>query len=176
MRAVPRLRVELRPSRLARCVIASASVATSVLLLALPLPPAVLAITLALIGLWTIREIERCAGRGVPALLHVGVDHRLTVTDARGRSRDGSVLPGTFVTASAICLRWRPDGASRWARLGGGRTLLLVADMAAPDVLRELRVRLRYGAGERRANSGVPSRRPSAQSAAANSRPLEHFD
>ena len=40
---------------------------------------AVLAVLAA--GLW------RCTGRGVPALLHVGLDRRITVTGRDGRSR-----------------------------------------------------------------------------------------
>ncbi len=176
MRTDPRLRIELYPSRTLRRAILAAAVATLALLLALPLAALVKAASAWLVVLIAIRELERCGARGVPALLHVGIDHRLTVTDARGRSHDGEVRPGTFVAATCICLRWRPVlPARRWSG-SRDRTLLIVAGMAAPEVLRELRVRLRYGAAGRGANSGVPAVRPASQSAAAKTRPLAAFD
>lgn len=172
----PRLRIELRPSRGLRRVIIAAAAATMLLLLGLPLAWPVKAAGALLVALVAAREVDRCGERGIPALLHVGIDHRLTVTDARGRSHDGEVLPGTFVAASCVCLRWRPTlPARRWARWDR-RTVLIVAAMAAPDAFRELRVRLRYGAPGRGANSGAPSVRPASQSAAAKTRPLAAFD
>jgi hypothetical protein len=172
----PRLRIELRPSLGLRRVIVAAAAATLVLLLCLPLATAVKVAGALLVVLVAAREVDRCSERGVPALLHVGIDHRLTVTDASGRSHDGEVRPGSFVAASCICLRWRPTLPTRqWLRWDG-RTVLIVPDMAAPEVLRELRVRLRYGGAGRGANSGAPSVRPASQSAAAKTRPLAAFD
>lgn len=176
MRGNPRLRVDLFPSRGLRRAIQAAAAATLVLLLSLPLAAALKVAGAALVVLVAVRELERCGGQGVPALLHVGIDHRLTVTDACGRSHDGEVRPGTYVAVSCICLRWRPvPPARRWSG-SRDRTLLIVAGMAAPDVLRDLRVRLRHGVAGRGANSGVPPVRPASQSAAAKTRPLAAFD
>lgn len=176
MRTHPRLRVESRPSGRLRWVVGAAVAATLVLLGSLPLAGTVKLAAVVLVVLVTVRELERCGGRGVPALLHVGIDHRLTVTDASGRACDGQVQPGTYVAAGCICLRWRPvPPPGRW-RGCRDRTLLIVAGMAPPDVLRDLRVRLRYGAPVRGTNSGVPGVRPDNQSAAAKTRPLAAFD
>lgn len=172
----PRLRIELRPSRGLRRGIVAAVALTLALLSSLPLATAVKVAGALLVVLVAVRAVDRNGERGIPALLHVGIDHRLTVTDAGGRSHDGEVLPGTFVAASCVCLQWRPALPSRrWPRCDG-RTVLIVAGMVAPDAFRELRVRLRYGAPGRGANSGAPSVRPASQSAAAKTRPLAAFD
>jgi hypothetical protein len=114
----------------------------AILVLLLPLdawmtPAALLAIVgVAARGFW------RCTGRGVPALLHVGDDRRLTATTRDGRSRDGSILDASYVGASLTTIVWRPDRAPRF-RLA--RTILILPDMLPADEFRRLRVLLRYG-------------------------------
>jgi len=92
-------------------------------------------------------SLWQCAGLGVPAVLHVGIDRRLGVTDRLGRSHDGAILDASYVGAMLTTLVWRADG-DRWWR--PARTILFLTDSLSPDEFRRLRVVLRYGrpAGE----------------------------
>jgi len=94
-----------------------------------------------------VSSLWRCSGRGVPALLHVGIDRRLAVTDRLGRSHDGAILDASYVGAMLTTLVWRAD-SDRWWR--PARTILFLTDSLSPDEFRRLRVVLRYGrpAGE----------------------------
>jgi hypothetical protein len=142
MKPTPRLRLEPRPSRLAAIFIAATSSATAALMVAQPLPPwlaiaAVMAIVALAIAGW-----RRCSGHGVPALLHVGIDRRVTVTDRKGRSCNGAILDDSYVGARLTTIVWRPDGVSAWRP---AKSLLMLPDMLAADDFRRLRVLLRYG-------------------------------
>ena len=91
MRAPLRLRLEPAPSRVAFALTALACFAASVLAAVLPLPwwaalACAVAIGFAMHGGW-----RRTVGDRVPALVHVGIDRTITVTDRWGRSRDGVV-------------------------------------------------------------------------------------
>src|SRR5258705_5946284 len=97
MQSLPRLRLEPRPSRIACAAIVALCIGTAILVALLHLPFAatlgcavILAAVLAS-GLW------RCIGRGVPALLHVGIHRRITVTDHAGRSSAGAVRDDSYV-------------------------------------------------------------------------------
>jgi hypothetical protein len=68
-----------------------------------------------------VSSLWRCAGRGVPAVLHVGIDRRLAVTDRMGRSQEGAILDASYVGAMLTTLVWRADG-DRWWR--PARTIL----------------------------------------------------
>jgi hypothetical protein len=113
-----------------------------VLLAALPLPtsillPSVVAVASVLVGgLW------RCTGRGIPALMHVGNDRRVTVTDYEGRSHEGTILDDTFVGAWLATIVWRRDGLPWWRP---APAIVVLPDMLSPDEFRRLRVALRYG-------------------------------
>ena len=101
------------------------------------LPCAVVIVAVLVSGLW------RCTGRGVPALLHVGNDRRITVTgcDGRSQTRDD---PRRF-----LCRRLAHDDrlAARWRIRGGARApaIVVLPDMLPADDFRRLRVVLRYG-------------------------------
>ena len=142
MHAPQRLRLEPRPSRIACVLLASACTATAALLASLPLewPIGVAAgavvVTAAARGFW------RCTGRGVPALVHVGGDRRLTVTGRDGRSRDGTICDDSYVGALITVVTWRPDDA--WW-LEPAQSILILPDTLPPDDFRQLRVLLRYG-------------------------------
>jgi hypothetical protein len=142
MKPPPRLRLEPRPSRIACALIASACAATVALIFVLPLPfwafglGLVAVIGVAAHGFW------RCTGRGVPALLHVGADRRITTTGRDGRSRDGAIVDDSYVGAHLTTIVWRPDGARFWEP---ARSILILPDMLPPDEFRQLRVLLRYG-------------------------------
>jgi len=139
---VPRLRLELRPSRLAAAIVTAGCAFTVALVIALPLPlSAKIAAVPAIVAL-AIAGLSGCSGRGLPALLHVGADRRITFTDRGGRSRNGAILDDSFVGARLATIVWRPDGSSAFRP---ARTLLVVPDMLGPDDFRRLRVLLRYG-------------------------------
>lgn len=67
---------------------------------------------------------------------------RVEWTYADGRREAGSVLEGGLVLPALITLPFQPDGTRAWMPL---RAIPLLADSAAPDDLRQLRVRLRWG-------------------------------
>jgi hypothetical protein len=112
------------------------------LLAALPLewtvwlPCAVAVVAVFVRGLW------RCTGRGVPALIHVGHDRRITVTDYEGRSHAGSILDDTFVGAWLTTIVWRSDGLPWWRPASA---IVVLPDMLPGEEMRRLRVALRYG-------------------------------
>ena len=142
MKPSPRLRLEPRPSRIGCAFVASTCAMTAVLIGLLPLPiaaavPAAAVVLAVLVcGLW------RCTGRGVPALLHVGIDRRITVTGRDGRSRAGTILDDSYVGAWLTTIVWRADGMSWWRP---ARAIVVLPDTLPEDEFRRLRVVLRYG-------------------------------
>jgi hypothetical protein len=117
-------------------------VLTSGLLAALPLPvPALVPCVVAVAGV-LVRGLYRCTGRGVPALIHVGTDRRITVTDYEGRSNAGTILEDTFVGAWLTTIVWRRDGLPWWLP---APTIVVLPDMLTCEEFRRLRVALRYG-------------------------------
>ena len=142
MKPPPRLRLEPRPSRVACVGIACACSALAVLVLLMPLDAwATTAELLAIIGV-AGRGLWCCTGRGVPALLHVGHDRRITATAPDGHSRNGTIQDDSYVGARLTTIVWCPDRASRFAP---ARTMLILPDMLPADEFRRLRVLLRYG-------------------------------
>jgi len=142
MKSHPRLRLEPRPSRIACAAILAVCLATATLVAVLRLPAAVALGCAAIVVSVLVSSLWRCTGRGVAALLHVGIDRRLAVTDRTGRSREGAILDASYVGPSLTTIVWRADG-DRWWR--PARTMLLLADSLPPDEFRRLRVVLRYG-------------------------------
>jgi len=61
---------------------------------------------------------------------------------ADGRQEAGRLVEGGVVLPALITLPFQPDGARSWMPL---RAIPLLPDSAAPDDLRQLRVRLRWG-------------------------------
>ncbi|MEO8304342.1 MAG: hypothetical protein ABI724_09490 [Betaproteobacteria bacterium] len=122
--------------------IVTACSATSILLSALPLPGPAFAGGAAVVIAALLSGVRRCVGRGVPALLHVGIDRRLTVTDRSGRSCSGSILDDSYVGAAVTTIVWRADD-DRWWR--PARAMLILPDSLPRDDFRRLRVVLRYG-------------------------------
>jgi hypothetical protein len=137
-----RLRLEPRPSRIACAFIASACSSVAALIVALSLPPWTSAAALAAVAAVAARGFWRCTGRGVPALIHVGHDRRITATSRDGRSRDGSIQDDSYVGPRVTTIVWRPDRAAWWVPAS---SILLLPDMLPADDFRRLRVVLRYG-------------------------------
>jgi len=142
MKSSPRLRLEPRPSRIGCTFVAATCAMTVALIGFLPLPvaaavpAAAMVLGVLLCGLW------RCTGRGVPALLHVGIDRRITVTGCDGRSRAGVILDDSYVGAWLTTIVWRADGTPWWRP---ARAIVVLPDTLPEDEFRQLRVVLRYG-------------------------------
>ena len=138
----PRLRLEPRPSRLGCAVVGVLCMATSLLLVLLPLPFAIVAAANVAVFAALALGYRQTVGGGVPALLQAGADRRIVVRDRKGRLRDGSILDDSYVGAWLTTVVWRADGDSRWRP---ARTILVLPDTFARDDYRRLRVVLRYG-------------------------------
>lgn len=142
MKAPSRLRFEPKPSRIASAAIALASASAAALMLVLPLGPWPTAVALTAIAGVGVRGLWSCGGRGVPAIVHVGHDRRLSVTTRDGCSRDGTIRDDSYVGAHIATIVWRPDRSPRYRP---SETLLILPDMLPRDDFRRLRVLLRYG-------------------------------
>lgn len=153
MNPPPRLRLVPRPSRIGGAAISAACASTAMLLASLPLPIAAIVagvvVVIAVLG----AGLRRCAGGGVPALLHVGIDRRIAVTDRSGRTRTGSILDDSYVGAGLTTIIWRADDERWWCP---ARAIVVLPDSLSFDEFRRLRVVLRYGRPLARADtSGV---------------------
>jgi len=140
MKPPPRLRLELRPSRVGALAIACATIATALLVfvgVADALACALVVAAIGAIGLHAIRRLSR-----PPLLLHVGSNRRVSVTTRDGRTHDGAVHGDTSVGPWLTTIVWIPDGA-RW--FVPAHTLVVLPDMLPADDFRRLRVYLRHG-------------------------------
>jgi Membrane-bound toxin component of toxin-antitoxin system len=135
-----RLRLSLHPSRIGCAAMLAACAMASMVLANLPwavmAPGMLLVLAVLAAGLW------RCTGRGLPALLHIGLDRRITVTGCDGRSRAGAILDDSYVGAWLTTIVWKPDGCAWWRP---ARTIVVLPDMLSREESRQLRVALRYG-------------------------------
>jgi hypothetical protein len=147
MKSVTRLRLEPRPSRIAGVAIVTACSGIAILVALLRLPVAATFSCTTMVVAVLASSLWRCTGRGVPALLHVGIDRRIAVTDRAGRTRAGAVLDDSYVGPTLTTLVWRADDDPWWRP---ARAMLILPDTLPPDAFRRLRVVLRYGrpAGE----------------------------
>lgn len=148
MKRPPRLRLELRPSRIACAGIAFCGTATAILLACLPLSLWSKVLGISVVAGVVGHAFWRCTGRGLPALVHVGDDRRLTVCWRDGTSRDGEILADSYVGACLTTVVWRPDRAPWWHP---ARTILILRDTLPEEDFRRLRVLLRYGVPDARA-------------------------
>jgi hypothetical protein len=142
MKPAPRLRLEPRPSRIGCAFVAATCAMTAVLIGSVPLPIGTAIPASAMVLAVLFSGLRRCTGRGVPALLHVGIDRRITVTGRDGRSRAGTILDDSCVGAWLTTIVWRADGAPWWRP---ARAIVVLPDTLPEDEFRRLRVVLRYG-------------------------------
>ena len=142
MKRLQRLRLEPRRSRIAGVAIVAGCAAIALLVAVLRLPVAATLGCMAIVTAVLISSLRRCVGRGVPAIVHVGLDRTISVTDRNGRSRAGRILDDSYVGSALTTIVWRPDGDPWWRP---ARTLLVVPDSLTPEEFRRLRVVLRYG-------------------------------
>jgi hypothetical protein len=127
---------------MAGAAIIAAGTLTSLLLACLPLPMAVRGVAAVAVVAVLAPALRRCAGRGVPAILDVGLDRRIAVTDRAGRSRSGSILDDSYVGACLTAIAWRADREPWWRP---AHAILVLPDSLPRDDFRRLRVVLRYG-------------------------------
>lgn len=142
MQPAPRLRFAPRPSRIGCVWVSALCVVSVVLVTALPLPLTARMACAAAIFAVFVRGLWRCTGRGVPALMHVGNDRRITVTDYEGRSHAGTILDDSYVSAFLTTIVWRCDGFPWWRT---APVIVVLPDMLSREEFRRLRVALRYG-------------------------------
>jgi hypothetical protein len=137
-----RLRLEPQPSRIGCIAVLGACALAAALLAALSLPLARAAAAGCLILAVLVSSLWRCTGRGVPALLHVGLDRRITVTGSDGRSRSGAILDDSYVGAWLTVIVWRADELPWWCPASA---VVVMTDTLPREDFRRLRVVLRYG-------------------------------
>jgi hypothetical protein len=159
MKRTPPLCLELHASRAGRRLVALAGAATAALIAWLPLTLEFRIAALLAVAQATIDGIRRCAGRGLPASLRVGVDRRIAVR-RQGDSElaEGTILDASYVGAHVATIVWRPDGDRvGWRRLRPAPTIVVLPDALSAEDFRRLRVVLRYGrvASPERGTSGT---------------------
>jgi len=142
MKHPQRLRLEPRPSRFAGAAIIGAGVGSCALIPAMRLSTAAALACVAVVIVVLAASLWRCVGRGVAAIVYVGIDRTISVTDRNGQSRAGVILDDSYVGSALTTIVWRADG-DRWWR--PARAMLIVPDSLPPDEFRRLRVVLRYG-------------------------------
>jgi len=152
MSAPIRLRLEPRPSRAAFALVSLVCLAVAALVAALWLPWWAALACFGAISLGFHDGRRRTVGDRVPALVHVGIDRTITVTDRRGRSRNGVVDASSFVGARLTTVVWRVSDAPWWRPPD---VILFLPDVVPADDFRRLRIFLRYGRSASAATRGV---------------------
>jgi hypothetical protein len=152
MHKPPSVFVSLGPSRIACGAIALLTIATSLVLLTMPLPfPVVLAASCALAG-WAgnrLRVIGLRRGPRAVRDIRLEGDDAVTIGYGAGRSVTGVLRLSSSVGPRVTTLVWRPHGAHC------SRAVLILPDMLSADAFRRLRVLMRYGRSD--TSHGVPA-------------------
>lgn len=105
-----------------------------------PLPCAALVCLLAASARHAHRRHASLTSRRAVVAVRVAPDLSIAVTLRDGSCTDGRVLSDSHVAPWLTVIRWRPAGGSR------ARAVLLAPDSADADLLRRLRVLLRWTA------------------------------
>jgi hypothetical protein len=159
MKRTPPLYLELHASRIGRLLVVAGGAATAALIAWLPLALEFRIAALLVVAQATIDGLRRCAGRGFPVSLRVGVDRRIAVRrHSESDLEKGTILDASYVGAHVATIVWRPDGErAGWRRLRPARTILVLPDALSAEDFRRLRVVLRYGrvASPERGTSGT---------------------
>jgi hypothetical protein len=133
--------ISLGRSRSGAWLVASAAMATLVLIAAMPGDTAVRILAATWIACAALEALENRALLRGPRAAHAVVLWRggdIAVRDALGRWRTGRVREGCFVAPWLTIVRWRP-GEARF-----DRTLAILPDMLGEDAFRRARVLLRW--------------------------------
>jgi hypothetical protein len=99
----------------------------------------------------------------MPALLHVGIDRRVAVTDRTGRSREGAILDASYVGSSLTTLVWRADGdrwriqgVIDWESAGTGSPLVDIGSLFRYAPRYDEQFRVEFERGYREAGGTLP--------------------
>ena len=136
-----RCEVALAPSRRAALLVASAALATELLIAGIPGDAALRILAATWIACAALHAVHaRCLLRGPRAVRAILLerDGTIEVADALGRRVAGRVREGSFVAPWLTIVRWQPTNARRV------RTIPVIPGMAAAEDLRRLRVLLRW--------------------------------
>lgn len=145
MRLPPQLRVSLRPSRLAAWLIVTITLATAIIIVALPWPGGTLWAGLAGLAFWAWNGLCDIAWRSRPGSvveIALALDHTIVVRFADNSLAAGVVCTGSYVNGPLTTIVWKPDRAWR------ASSLLILPDMLPAEDFRRVRVYLRYGRRE----------------------------
>ena len=135
------VRVALAPSRAGAGAIASAALATLVLIAFTPGPLGwrILAGTwIACAALHALHAAALHRGARGARVVHLSADGEMEVRDGAGEWRAGALRAGSFVAPWLTIVRWRAHG-ERF-----DRTVLVLPGMLPPEDFRRMRVLLRW--------------------------------
>jgi hypothetical protein len=130
-------------------MIACCCAATAILVLSLRLPWWTTVSALAAVIGVAVRTFWRCSGGRVPKSIVVTDKRRITMSWRDGTSTDAEILGDSYVGAWLTCVVWRAEGVPWWQP---ARTLLFLPDTLSVEGFRQLRVMLRYGVPDARAD------------------------
>ncbi len=126
--------IELKPSRRLGVLLPAMAVPALLAVYLAALPGAVRLVLGIAVVVLSVRGWRRAMR---PARLRIAADGRLQCLDDTAEWRDAEVLGDSFVSTGLIVLRYRVSGCPV-------RVLTLLADSAAADDLRRLRLSLRW--------------------------------
>jgi hypothetical protein len=142
MDTAPWVRVTLGPSRIAGAAVVLVFTATAVLAAWLPWPHSVRAVMVLALGAYAIvlarSWATRSTGHAVVAAA-VGIDRRISLTEANGERVEGVVHADSYVGSMLTTIVVRLPARRRL------RTVAILPDMLPAEDLRRLRVLLRLG-------------------------------
>ena len=142
MKDPPRLRLDLKPSRIGAALIAAAVLASALLIACLPVEwwwRAAGSLGIGAYGIWLLRSrADATAPRSIVAI-EIAADLRATFTERGGRRGEGTVRPDSYVGALLTTIVLRSAGARR------SRAIAVLPDMLTAEDFRRLRVLLRLG-------------------------------
>ena len=142
MKSTPILRVTLQSSQMATALLASATIATTVMLALLPAEPWLRAagvLVAGACGIHALRTTAAIGANGSITSIELAADRRIVITDRFGWHMTAIVQPESYVGALLTTLLLRHEGARR------SHTLAIWHDTMPADELRRLRVLLRHG-------------------------------
>ncbi|MEP7205710.1 MAG: protein YgfX [Casimicrobiaceae bacterium] len=138
MKSVPPVRIELRHSTCCTCMVGILTIATIAVVMSWPGETWLRVAVAAGCAFTAVRE-SRAMRRVDSTVLQVGVDRRIRVTDAQGRTTDGMILDASYVSTIFTAIVWRPDGIQR------ASVLAIWPDSVGRDEHRRMRIWLRLG-------------------------------
>jgi len=157
MDAAPWVRVTLGPSRIAGAAVVLAYTATAALAAWLPWPYSIRAAMVLALGAYAIvlaRSWATRSARHAIVAAAVGIDRRITLTEANGQRIEGVVHAHSYVGSVLTTIVVRLPARRRL------RTVAILPDMLPAEDFRRLRVLLRLGRDDDSADGSALAREP----------------